>query len=273
MPGRRCSPLARALQSCRVNLHTISPLVVAISAGATFAFLSALYRWLTRRQRGISQEIRDRAEQNGWQYHKRRWEGNPVTFRIDGHTPSGIPWVLKLSGAGENAQGWTMELTVRYPTLAGETDVAITPRDDGQMHAAMAASVNAQSWLSSLSQTLAGAVHFMGSSQECPSGFDAFDSMYQVLLSRDFTRKPLVDSTLAQQWLNWPPDALHPHALLAWRDPFGFVIEARLSGPPNWITVSYLLDIGNEFMRSLPVGRVPSGQQHLVDRVISKVVQ
>lgn len=242
-------------------------------AAVTFALFTGLYRLLTRRQRAVTQEIREYAEQNGWQYHKRRWQGNPTTFRIDGHTPSGVPWVLKSSGAGENARGWTMELTVRYPTLAGETDVAITTRDQHEPRAAMATSPAPISWLSSLSQTLAGAVHFMGLSQECPSGFDAFDAMYQVLLLPDFSGKPLVDSALAQRWLNWPHDAVHPRALLAWRDPFGFVLEARLEGPANWAAVSYLVDLGNEFVRRLPVGRVPSGQPHLVDRVIGKVAQ
>lgn len=239
----------------------------------TFVLFSGLYRLLTRRQRRISQEIRDHALQNDWQYHKRRWQGNPVTFRIDGHTSSGVPWVLKSSGAAESAKGWTMELTVRYPTLAGDTDITITPREAGQTHAAMAASVSAASWLSSLSETLAGAVRFIGTSQEAPSGLGAFDSEYQVLLSPDFSRKPLVDSALAQKWLNWPAEAVHPKALLGWRDPYGFVLEARLPRPPNFATVAYLLDLGNEFARRLPVGRVPSGPQHFVDRVIGKVVQ
>ena len=242
-------------------------------AALTFALICGLYRMLTGRQRAITQEIRDHAEQNAWQYHKRRWSGNSVTFRIDGHTSGGIPWVLKSSGSGQNTQGWNMELTVRYPTLAGETDFAVSPRDERETRAAMAAAANGASWLSSLSETLAGVVRFMSSAQEYPSGFGAFDFGYQVLLSPDFSRKPLVDSTLAQRFLNWPPDAVPVHALLAWRDPYGFVLEARLPGPPNWVTVAYLLSLGDEFVRRLPVGQMPAGPPHLVDRVIGEVVK
>jgi hypothetical protein len=248
-------------------------LLVALMAAAMFGLISGLYRFLTRRQREIVQEIRDHAEQNGWQYHKRRWSGNPTTFRIEGHNSSGVPWVLKSAGAGDNAHGWSMELTVRYPTVAGETDVAIIPRDEKHTRAALAASAQAESWVSRVSQTLAGAVHFISHSQESPSGFEPFDYAYQVLLVPESSRKPLVDSALAKKWLNWPGDSVPVHSLLAWRDPFGFVVEARVVGPANWATVSYLLDLGEELVRRMPVGNVPAGPQHAMDRMIGKVVQ
>ena len=76
-------------------MKSIPPLVLiaglcAIVLGLPFG----LYALLTRRQRRTTRQIRNAASRHGWTYRRRRWQGNPTAFRIDGQTESGLAWTL-----------------------------------------------------------------------------------------------------------------------------------------------------------------------------------
>src|SRR5690242_9576551 len=47
---------------------------------------SLAYTWLTKTRRRLMREIRANAAARGWRYGWRRWQGDPISFRIDGET-------------------------------------------------------------------------------------------------------------------------------------------------------------------------------------------
>jgi len=256
-------------------IQSVPPPVLAASVAATALGVPlGLYALLTRGQRRTRREIRHAAKKNGWEYHRRRWQGNPAAFRIDGRTPDGLPWKLTSGNRGYDGPDWTTELVLRFPTLGGDTDVAVVPRD--QEHQGTLAATNSfpegvHATVARFSRTVAAAVRFMGNAQEILSGQPRFDSRYQVLVSPNANRL-VVDAALAGRILQWP-DALAVHSIVGWRDPYGFVLEARLPGPPNWATVAYFLTLGSEVVAHLPPATISAVPESMVDRLVGRLVR
>ena len=143
---------------------------------------------------------------------------------------------------------WSSELELRFPTLGGETDVAILPRD-GKPIPRIALTPKMEASIARFSRSLASAVHLLNA-DEVRTGVADFDAVYEVR-ARPATR-PLVDAALAGRILNWPADAVVPHSMAFWRDPFGFNCNAHLPGPPNLATVAWLASIGADCVARLP---------------------
>ena len=118
----------------------------------------------------------------------------------------------------------------------------------------------------------ARAVGFFREAGELPSGVAAFDAGYQVQVLPSQIRQPPVDPSLADRILHWPADAVAPHSVLAWRDPYAFHVQARLPGPPNWAAVSYFVALADDFIaRVLP--SVTSSPPGFIDRLIDRFLR
>jgi hypothetical protein len=233
-------------------------------------------------------EIRAGASDRGWRYRLRRWQGNPTAFRIDGRTQSGLDWVLTSGNTLGYDRGWSVETALRIPVLGGTVDLAILPRDSpshtsptnptSQSPANQLANLQAippglEARVAAFSGTAAEAIRFFQESKELPSGDADFDSAYRVLMLSPDTAHSLVDAALAKRMLHWPADAITPHALLAWRDPFGFHLQARLPAPPNWPTVSYLASLADAFSARVPAPGIPAGPVGVVDRIAARFLR
>lgn len=254
----------------------ITPLMSAAGLVAVFLGLTAgLYRFLTMGQRRRTREIRESAGRLGWRYRRRRWQGNPGAFRIDGQTDGGLTWVLTCGNGSDSARGWSTLLALRFPTLGGDPDFAILPRDAGGhvWPEGPAIPAGIESGLAAWSGAAASGAAFLRDGCEHPSGLPAFDATYEVLgRPRQATPAP-VDQGFAARILQWPADAIAPHAVLAWRDVFGLHMQVRLPGPPNWPTVAYAATLGEDL-----TGRVapPTGQrapQGILDRAASRFLR
>jgi hypothetical protein len=125
--------------------------------------------------------------------------------------------------------------------------------------------------VAAFSGTAAGAMHFFQESREAPSGDANFDAAYRVSTLSPNASHPLVDAELAKRLLRWPADAMTPHSLLAWRDPFGFHLLARLPAPPNWGTVSYFTSLAEEFSARVPAAEISPGPVGVVDRIAARI--
>jgi hypothetical protein len=200
----------------------------------------------------------------------------PTAFRIDGGTENGLAWILKCGGTSGYDRGWCVRLGLRFPILAGETDLTVMPRDptghnSPPLGGAVASEVQAR--LAAFSAAGAGAIGFFQSAREFPSGLRAFDEVYQVLaLPRQIRHAPL-DPALAERILHWPADAIAPHSVLVWRDPFGLYLQARLPATPNWATVSYFLALAEDFCVRLPAPEVSPAPRGFLDRLIARVLR
>jgi hypothetical protein len=201
-----------------------------------------LYALLTREQRRTTREIRRAAVEHGWRYRLRRWQGNPTAFRIDGRTSQGLPWILTSGNTSGYDRGWSVQLSLRFPTLAGEPDFSILPRAPR-----LAIPVGAEAL-----------------------GVPGFDAAYQVM-SRQIS-KPVVDASLADRILHWPADSVAPHSILIWRDRFALHCQARLPAPPNWATVSWFLGIADACASRIPPAVISPVRSSLVDRIIARVL-
>ena len=245
----------------------------------TFVFLGVpfgLYALLTRDRRKVMHEIRKGALQRGWRYRLRRWQGNPVAFRIDGRTPGGQPWVLTSGNSGNETREWTTLLHLRFPSLRGETDFLFEPRSTKSPDPRLVVPglpQKAEERLASFSSTISSAAEFFREAEELPSGLASFDAKYRILVLRQRFNRPPVETTLAQRILEWPPETVHPHSLLAWRDTFSVEFLARLPGPPSWETVCYFLELGQELSQRVPSGTIPSTEPTLLDRTIARVLE
>jgi hypothetical protein len=256
-------------------MKSIPPLVIA---AGLFAFVLGLafglYALLTRGQRRTMREIRAGASERGWRYRLRRWESNPTAFRIDGRTRAGLSWILTSGNTRGYDRGWVVGLNLRFPTLGGDADLAVRPRDDkGKGAAPLGPGMppGLESRVAAWSGTLASIIGLYRDAQEVPSGLPAFDAAYQVLvLPRQFRRPPL-DPGLAERFLHWPPDAIAPHSVRAWRDPFGFKLQARLPATPNWATVSYFLTLAEDFCSRLPAPITSPAPRGFVDRIVARI--
>ncbi|HLY19117.1 MAG TPA: hypothetical protein VKR61_17935 [Bryobacteraceae bacterium] len=210
-------------------------LLVAGLAAAVLGLPLGLYALLTRDQRRTTREIRLAAAGRGWRYRQRRWQGNPTAFRIDGQTQGGLPWVLTSGSSGGYDRGWSNVLSLRFPTLGGEADFSVEPRDLPQP------------------AILKDATGFEREAREFPSDLPDFDAAYKVLASPGRISRPPVDDGLAARMVHWPPEAIAPHSILAWRGPFSMHLQFRLPAPPNWTTVANAVEIGEAL-----AGRVPA---------------
>lgn len=117
-----------------LSMNTFPPLMIVIGFFVVFLglfFFFGLYALLTRGQRRTMREIRRAAAERGWRYRLRHWQGNPTAFRIDGSTPSGLTWTMKSSSTRGYDRGWSATLVLRFPTLGGEMDFALLPREPG----------------------------------------------------------------------------------------------------------------------------------------------
>ena len=251
-------------------------LAAGVIAATVVGVPCALYALLTRRQRRTTREIRANARQRGWRYRLRRWQGDPTAFRIDGRSASGLSWILTSSSAGENAKGWSARLALRFPSLAGEADFAVVPRDareHGPAAVELGLSPNVESRVAAFSGTLAEAAHFFRSARELPSGVPAFDEAYRVLALPERIARAFIDAALGERLLRWPADAVSPHSLLAWRDPFALHVEARLPAPPNSAAVSYFVEVAEELCGRIPAPVPSAFPPRFADRLIARFLR
>jgi len=257
-------------------MTSVPPLViVAVGFAVVLGLPIGLYALLTRGQRRTTREIRRAASERGWRYRRRRWSGDPTMFRIQGRTHGGLAWIMASSTTRGYDPGWTVRLGLRFPVLGGEADFALLPRDPGGHGAALRRPdlpVAARARVAAFSGAAASAVGFLRDAQEVQSGLPAFDAVYQVLGRPSQMQQALLDQALAERVLTWPADAIAPHSVLAWRDPFGFHLQARLPAAPNWPTVSYVLALAEAFTQRLPAPRPTPAPRGFVDRLIARLL-
>ncbi|HMA00648.1 MAG TPA: hypothetical protein VKP66_22110 [Steroidobacteraceae bacterium] len=246
--------------------------LVLCAAGVFLGVPIGLYALMTRARRRMMREIRLGARERGWQFHIRRWMGDPTSFRIEGQTPGGLGFVLKTAGAGETIRDWSVRLTLRVPSLAGEMDVAVFPREEkdrGALQIAASFPSALKDRVATWSGTAAGAIGFLGEAKEMPAGESTFDAAYRVLaLAKRMGRAP-VDSSLAQRMLKWPEDAVAVHSVLLWRDSFGLHFDARLLAPANWSSVAYAVALAEQLIGRLPAPEGATAPSGVVDRLLS----
>ena len=247
--------------------------VVVALAAVVLGLPFGLYALLTRSRRRTMREIRAAVSREGWQFRRSILRGDPTEFEIHGRTHAGFPWIMVSRGTTGFDRGWTVRLGLKFPTLAGEPDVAILPRDDkpGDIKSMAAqATPEALGKIAKFSGTAADAVQFLRDAPESPSGLAEFDRAYQAMAPNNHFRAPLVDANLAKRILEWPPNTVGAHSMLAWRDRFGLHFQARLPGPPNWETIRYFLEVSEALTQRIPAGSMPSEAHGFVDKVVEK---
>jgi len=247
--------------------------MLAIFAVVTLLLPLAIYFLLTRKRRASIQEVLHGAEQRGWRFRHRHWTGNPTAFRLDGRSRSGLRLVVRSSTASGYDPRWNATLTLRFRELAGEPDVAVIPRRMGYDSGAKLRGipVEAQTKVAKFSGLAASAIRLLQQGKEMPSGVPAFDSAYQVLCL-GVSWQPLVDAKLAERLLAGPGDGISIHAMLMWRDPFGFCVEARLPAPPNWATICYVVAVAEDLCARLPAGKTPAAPKGIVDELLIRIM-
>lgn len=258
-------------------MQSIPPLgIVAGLLAVILGLPLGLYALFTRGQRLTTREIRTAAIARGWRYRPLRWQGNPIAFRIDGRTKSGVTWRLTCGNTRGYDRGWSVALNLLFPTLAGEADLSIEPRETqgrGTMMRGPTIPPDAVSRIATMSRAAAGAVRLLRDSREFPSGRAAFDAAYQVLARPERVRQLPVDPVLAARILDWPAGAVAPHSMLVWRDPFGLQFQARLPAPPNWTTVSYLLGLADDVIARIPPAAPVPDPPGILDRLFARLVR
>jgi hypothetical protein len=249
-------------------------LIVAGLFAAVLGLPAALYLLLTRRQRQTTREIRKSAAVLGWRYRLRRWQGNPTAFRIDGQTRGGLAWILTSGNGGRYDRGWAVVMALRFPALGGEPDFAVMPRDREGHGLPRGQDIPAgiESPIAGFSGAAASDIAFLREAREHPSGLAAFDAAYQVLALPQIVQPP-VDAEFAAHILQWPADAIAPHSVLAWRDPFALHLQLRLPGPPNWSTVAYAAKLGDDLTARVPPPVMQAAPHGFVDRLIARFLK
>src|SRR5207245_6442073 len=110
--------------------------------------------------------------ERGWRYRLLRWQGNPTAFRIDGRTRTGVAWILTSGNTRGYDRGWVVGLNLRFPTLGGEADLTVQPRDDqGQGATLLGPGIppGIESRVAAFSGTLANTIGFYRDAQAVPS--------------------------------------------------------------------------------------------------------
>ena len=209
-----------------------SPLLMCIALFAVASGLTVLlYALLVRDRRRLLSEIQTSASEHSWSFTVQRGSYNPAAFGIRGETFSGLPWSLKtLETSPDQRSELRLELT--FPTLGGEFDLAVLPRDPGFGRA----------------RTEPREVEV----REIPLGLPDFDAVFKVLVMERQVRSQPLNPAVAGRFLKWPTNTVAPHSMAAWRDPDGCHVEAHLSAMANWATIEYLLTLGEDFCAGLP---------------------
>jgi hypothetical protein len=262
--------------------------IVAAGFAITIGLPIGLYVLLTRGRRRAMREIRQGAEVQGWRYRLRHWQGNPTAFRIDGRTHSGLSWVMTSGSTRGYDKGWSAVLGLRVPILGGEVDLAVLPRQPahksagdvllresghGSGAAGEALTGRAVARVAAFSGAIASGLEFFQNSRELPSGLAAFDAAYEVLVLPQQIQQSPVDAALGQRMLSWPANAIAPHSVLAWRDPFGLHIEARLPSPATWGNASYLAALAEELCARVPAPQSSAVAPTLFDRAVGWILR
>jgi hypothetical protein len=251
-------------------MHNYQPLAaLGLIALLTVGFPLALYTLFTRKQRVTLDGIREGARARGWTFRMRHWTGNPVAFRIEGPSRNGRSMVIKSGSSRGYDPGWNATVSLRFPELGGEPDVALFPRSAGRDYGVKlrGVSLDVQAKVAAISGITASAIRLMREGKESLSGFAPFDKAYQVSFL-GVSWQPLVDARLAERIISWPNDAVGLHTLLAWRDPLGFCVEARLPAPPNWATICYVVSLAEDLCVRLPGGRTVGPPRGIVDQLV-----
>lgn len=228
-------------------------LVLGGMAALVLGLPVVLYFLLTKSQRRKAREIRTRARERGWRF--RKWQGNPSAFRIEGQTANGRPWIATTTNSPEIESRWSTELDVRFPTLAGEQDFSLMPRQPEDRNSLLASPVSStdQARVATLSRFAAGTLQFLREAKEFSSGLPEFDAAYQILALPQCSVAP-IDREMANRVLHWPSDATAPHSVIARRDALGLCWCVRLPGPPDWSTFLYFLGIAADASERLTPG-------------------
>jgi len=261
-------------QLVTLPMHNFQPFaLLLVIAALTIGLPAGLYLLLTRKRRATLHEIRDSARSRGWNFQMRHWTGNPVAFRMDARSRTSLRMVIKSGSARGYDPGWNATLSVRLPELAGEPDVLIVPRATSRDSGVKMRGVSpeTQAKVAAFSGLAASAIRLLREGRETTTGYALFDKTYQ-LSTLGVNWQPVVDARLAERMVSWPAGAVALHTLLAWRDPFGFYIEARLPAPPNWATICYLVGLAEELCARLPAGRSVEPPKNIVDRLIMAVM-
>src|SRR5690242_11856751 len=245
--------------------------ILAVSV-ATLGLPLAMYVLLTSKRRAAMREIRSNADTHGWKFRFSHWTGNPTAFRIDGRGRDGASFVMKSGASHGYEAGWSATLSLRFPELAGEPDVAVLPRNaGGRDFAPRGVSPELQARVEAYSGLAASAIRLLQEGKETPSGVATFDAAYRVL-RLGVSWQPLVDAKLAERIIAWPTEAYALHALLAWRDPFGFHVHARLPAPPNWATICYVVELAEDLCARLPAGKIAGPPKGMVDQFLAGIL-
>jgi hypothetical protein len=155
-------------------------------------------------------------------------------------------------------------------------DFAVLPRDSAGRDSALAGSAvppGVENRVAAVSGAAASAIGFFRDAREFPSGLPAFDAAYQALALPRHISQPPVDPALAGRILSWPADAIAPHSVLAWRDPFGFHIHARLPSTPNQATVTYFVALAEDFCARIPAPAMSPAPSGFVDRLVARFLR
>jgi hypothetical protein len=257
------------------GVRAIAPLLgVAGMLAAVLGGTFGLYALLTRERRRAMREIRRGAEVRGWRYQLRRWQGNPAAFRIEGATHSSLGWEMTSGNTRGYDKGWSIVLGLRVPMLGGEVDLAMLPRGSGHgLTVGGVISPKVEARLAAFSGAIASGMEFFQNAEERPSGLAEFDAAYEVLVLGKQFGQPPVDVSLGREILSWPAGAIAPRSVLAWRDPFGFHVQARLPGPANWNTVCYLTSLAEAMCARVPAPVSSAVPLTFVDRAIARILE
>jgi len=260
------------------SMRPFPPLLVATAVfAALLGLFLALYARLTAEQRRTTREIRGAASGRGWRYRPLRWRGDLTAFRIDGQSRIGlVPWILISDYNRGYDRRWSVLLRLIVPSLGGGVDLAVLPRESADRESVLrgrAIPAGAETWVSRLSGAAASAVAFFRDAVEVSGGLETFDAAYQTLATPQTVHQRVVDPAIAGRILHWPEGAVAPHSVLAWRDPFGFQLQARLPGPPNLSTVLHVLELADEFIARVPPSPMPPAPAGLVDRLVARLLR
>ena len=197
--------------------------------GVVIVISIGLFVTLARKRLRSLQEIRASVENLSGVFSAEHGDRDTAAFGLEGKTLKGVPWTLRTGGPGEDS-GCRLELT--FPTLCGDSDLVVVPRD--------------QTWESAVP------THSMLDAREFPSGLADFDAAYKVLVPPRQMSIPPLNPALAERFVKWPGDTAAPNPVAAWRDESGFHVEAHLSRM-SWASVEHLLNLGEDMCERLPV--------------------
>jgi len=210
-----------------LSLFPVASALFALALGLPVVMCAVL----VRERRRVLGEIRTSAGEHSWSFSVKRAFRDPAEFAIRGETFGGLPWHLRTSQTRHD-QDCKLRLELTFPTLGGECNLAVVPRDP-KLNSAMA-----HRGLEEL--------------REAATGVPDFDAAFKILvLSRQTSASPL-QAAIAARFLSWPRNTVTPRSVAAWRDDSGCHLEAQLPAMANWATIEYLVALGEDFCATLP---------------------